>query len=75
MSKRVCNHFEHSSDEDLISEAISLSTIKDFEEHPSVLYMKKYVETLAENAVHQLRKKLIIDWGFVIEMVISNKVL
>lgn len=63
MSKRVCDHFEQSSDEDLIGEAISLSIIDDFEEHPSILYMQKYVETLAENGVHQLRKMLIIDWG------------
>ncbi|KAF8926667.1 hypothetical protein BGZ47_002588 [Haplosporangium gracile] len=55
MSKRVC-------DENLIGEAISLSTIDDFEEHPSILYMQKYMETLAENGVHQLRKILIIDW-------------
>ncbi|KAF9117464.1 hypothetical protein BGW39_002160, partial [Mortierella sp. 14UC] len=63
MSKRVCDHFEQSSSEDLIGQAISLSIIDNFEEHPSVLYLQKYVETLAENGVYQLRKMLIIDWG------------
>jgi hypothetical protein len=63
MSKRVCDHFKQSCDEDLVGQAISLSVIDDFEEHPSLLYLQKYVETLTENGVHELRKKLIIDWG------------
>lgn len=63
MSKRVCDQFKQSSDEDLVGQAISLSIIDDFEEHPSLLYMQKYVETLTEHGMHELRKRLIIDWG------------
>jgi len=47
----------------LVGQAISLSIINDFEEHPSLSYMQKYVETLTDHGMHELWKKLIIDWG------------
>ncbi|KAG0203005.1 hypothetical protein BGX31_003487 [Mortierella sp. GBA43] len=63
MSQRVNDYFKEISKEDLIGKATALCTIGEFEEHPSLQYLPKYAGTLSDVGVHQLRKKLIVDWG------------
>ncbi|KAG0227482.1 hypothetical protein BGW41_003807 [Actinomortierella wolfii] len=63
MSQRVIDYFEEMSEEDLIGNATDLCTISKFDEHPCLQHLAKYAETLCDVGVHQLRKKLIVDWG------------
>ncbi|KAG0366137.1 hypothetical protein BGZ54_005754 [Gamsiella multidivaricata] len=64
MSDRVCGHFEKTAQDDgLVDRALSESTIVGFEEHPSTIYMRRYIKTLEEKGVKYLRRKLIVDRG------------
>ncbi|KAF9577934.1 hypothetical protein BGW38_006559, partial [Lunasporangiospora selenospora] len=64
MSDGACTYFEQSTQgENLVGRARSTSAIPGFEEHPSSVYARKYLDTLEENGVRHLRKELVIDRG------------